>query len=66
MRLSALDQAIAATEIVHDDLIDERVALEERVVRLRPASLDPDFLEERAAIVLGFYRPEEQIILYSH
>jgi cell division protein FtsB len=41
----------------------QRVALEDKVSRLRPDSLDPDLLEERARLVLGFDYPTERVLL---
>lgn len=40
-----------------------RRAWENRVERLRPESLDPDLLEERARAVLGLIRDDEVVIL---
>lgn len=45
-----------------DDLAQERIALESRVKRLRPTSLDPDFLQERARVMLGFTREGELVL----
>ena len=41
----------------------ERLALENRVVRLRPDSLDPDLLEERAGLVLNLGHAEDRVLL---
>ena len=41
----------------------ERLALENRVTGLRPESLDPDLLEERAALVLNLGRAEDRVLL---
>jgi cell division protein FtsB len=41
----------------------EREAIEKRVSLLRPQSLDPDMLEERARRTLGYAHPNEVIIL---
>ena len=40
----------------------EREKLEYRVALLRPESLDPDLLEERARQTLGYARPNEVTI----
>lgn len=40
-----------------------RQALEARVRLLRPESLDPDMLEERARIVLNYGRADELVII---
>ena len=41
----------------------DRVKLERRVTMLRPDSLDPDLLEERARAVLNLGHPDDRIIL---
>ena len=41
----------------------ERERLENRVVRLRPDSLDPDLLEERAQAVLNLGHRDDLVIL---
>lgn len=40
----------------------EREALGRRVGSLRPDSLDPDMLDERARFMLNFARPDEVVI----
>lgn len=44
-------------------LAEERAQLEHRVSLLRPNSLDPDLLEERARVVLNYARDDEMLIL---
>jgi len=63
IRLLSLERGIAQISSEYEGLRSERTALESRVVRLRPGSLDRDLLEERARYVLGFVFPGEQIIL---
>jgi cell division protein FtsB len=41
----------------------ERERLERRVALLRPESLDPDLLDERARAALGYAGPNEIIVL---
>ena len=48
----ALEQRVAALEI-------ERIGLEARAARLRPATLDLDYLDERARITLAAGDSEE-------
>ena len=43
-----LKQDLSETEMLRDDLARQRFELEHRVSLLRPESLDPDMLEERA------------------
>lgn len=56
-------QQIERTHATLDETRAEREALERRVTLLRPESLDPDLLEERARIMLNLARPDEVIIL---
>lgn len=58
-----LTQKIALAEATLDALNGQRAALEARVALLRPESLDPDMLEERARADLNFGRPDEMIVL---
>ena len=58
-----LNQQISDAEAMLAAVSAERAALERRVELLRPESLDPDLLEERARIVLNFARPDELVIL---
>ncbi len=58
-----ITQQIERVEATLDETRAEREALERRVALLRPESLDPDMLEERARIMLNLARPDEVIIL---
>lgn len=44
-------------------LDQEKTQLEHRVQLLRPDSLDPDLLEERARVVLNYARDDEMLVL---
>jgi len=57
-----LQQDLAAVEAEQAALAEERDVLEHRVSLLRPNSLDPDMLEERARAVLNYTRPDEVIV----
>ena len=57
-----LRQKITESEQQLAEIQAEKETLERRVYLLRPESLDPDMLEERARQVLNFARPEEVII----
>lgn len=61
--LMSLERKIERVSANYEALHEERTALESKVVRLRPGSLDRDLLEERARYVLGYYRPDETVIL---
>lgn len=41
----------------------ERTVLEKRVSLLYPDKMDPDMLDERARLMLGFARPDEVIVV---
>ncbi len=58
-----LRQKIGLAEATLTALNSQRTGLEERVAHLRPESLDPDMLEERARVLLNFGRPDEIVIL---
>ncbi|HEY9080749.1 septum formation initiator family protein [Magnetovibrio sp.] len=45
------------------DVRNERFELEKKVHMLRPETLDPDLLEERARDLLGFGKPDEWIVI---
>ena len=47
------------------DLREERLELARKVQMLRPESIDPDLLEERARILLGYAKPDELVVI-SH
>ena len=61
-----LNQQIREAEATLGKVAAERMVLERRVELLRPDSLDPDLLEERARTVLNFARPNELIILLDN
>ena len=58
-----LDQDLAEARDLGARLAGERAVLARRVSQLRPDSLDPDLLEERARQVLNFGTPEDLVIL---
>jgi len=45
------------------DIRDERFDLAQKVQMLRPESIDPDLLEERARILLGYGKDEELVVI---
>ncbi len=63
LRLMSLERSLTKVSKEYDRSHAERIVLEDRVSRLRPGSIDPDMLEERARYLLGYTRPDEQIIL---
>ena len=56
MDLQAQERSLTAQ---HDALEHEKAALEARAARLRPESLDLDYLDERARVLLAAGDPEE-------
>ena len=63
--LMALSQKIEQKEIQHAMLKTEGDATERKVVMLRPSSLNIDFLEERARIVIGYGVSGETVIVQN-
>ncbi|HLI11328.1 MAG TPA: septum formation initiator family protein [Alphaproteobacteria bacterium] len=59
----SLTQKIARAKDTLQVLEAQRAALDARVALMRPDSLDPDMLEERARVLLNFGRPDEIVIL---
>lgn len=62
-RLMSLERQIERTTVAYEQEHLKREQLEAKVVKLRPGSIDPDLLEERARAVLGYARPDEQIVI---
>ena len=50
----ALDRRIVALEVKRDEIAARRIAFENRVALLRPASIDPDLLDELSRSTLGY------------
>lgn len=57
-----LNQQVQEARIEHDQLKARRAALATRVRHLQPATLDPDLLEERARVVLGYVHDDDMVI----
>ena len=62
-RLMSLERSITKISTQYDREHARREQLEARVLKLRPGSIDPDLLEERARAVLGYARPDERIVI---
>ena len=62
-RLAVLNTEVTTMTTQVAQLDTSRLALQNKVVRLRPNSIDPDMLEERARAVLGFDYGSERIVL---
>lgn len=63
LRLVSLERNIERLDRQYGDLSVQRKALENKVVMLRPGSIDPDLLEERARVVLGYHHPDEIVVI---
>lgn len=66
MQLMMLEHDTGKLTDEYDRLHAERLALEDKVVRLRPGTLDRDLLEERARFVLGYVKPGEVVVIQSN
>jgi cell division protein FtsB len=62
-RLMSLERQITKAETEFQKTKTQREQLESKVIKMRPGSIDPDLLEERARSVLGYARPDEQIVI---
>lgn len=62
-RFGSLETSITRTTAEYEQTRTKREQLESRVIKLRPGSIDPDLLEERARIVLGFAREDEHVVI---
>lgn len=58
-----LQEKLATSQQKYEQKLEERTAIENRVKRMRPDSLDVDMLDERARVVLGFMKPSEKVII---
>jgi cell division protein FtsB len=57
------DVSVAETRL--DVLQTQRAVLESQVGKLRPESIDPDLLDERARAVLNFSKPTDLVLRQS-
>ena len=58
-----LKQDLGEAQMLQSDLVRQRLELEHRVSLLRPESLDPDMLEERARMLLNYGHRDDRVIL---
>ncbi len=54
---------IAAAQMVEAQLAGQRAQLDRRTALLRADNLDPDLLEERARLLLGYGHPGDLVVL---
>lgn len=62
IRLMHLKQELKQAEEAYNVVYAEKNAWESRVAGLRPHSLDPDLIEERARLELGMGKKDERVI----
>lgn len=63
LRLISLNHQISTTEKLEKEEAAKRAALEQKVVMMRPGSVNRDLLEEQARSTLGFHYPDEKVII---
>ncbi|HZH27033.1 MAG TPA: septum formation initiator family protein [Azospirillaceae bacterium] len=61
--LSALEGELDRARAALAELKAEREEMENLARRLRPESIDPDLLDERARVMLNFSHPSDLVIL---
>lgn len=62
LRMMRLEAQIQTTQAKLDGVKTEHDALQNRVTRMRPASMDPDLLDEQARRTLNYTAPDEVVI----
>ncbi|GJL84823.1 MAG: hypothetical protein DHS20C02_05980 [Micavibrio sp.] len=63
LRLMSLNSVISKTADEYKILKSKRETIEEKVVMMRPGTINRDLLEERVRLVLGYRHPDEKTIL---
>lgn len=63
LALSSLNAQIETSVAKGDIVSSERQYLEGRVLAMRPDSMNPDMVEERARTILGYKRVDEVVVL---
>ena len=63
LALKDMERELTDLRVIAAELRAERDTLEARSAKLRPDSLDPEMLGERAREVLGFARKNEKVII---
>ena len=54
---------LSAARSVEAQIAEQRLRLERRTALLRTDNLDPDLLEERARVLLGYGHPDDLVVL---
>lgn len=63
LRLVSLNRQIETTEKQYTLSSAERETLEQKVVMMRPGSVNRDLLEEQSRKVLGFHYKDEKVLI---
>ena len=63
LRYVSLNHQISTTEKQYEQERDKRIALEDKVVMMRPGSVNRDLLEEQARSQLGFHYKDEKVLI---
>lgn len=63
LRLLSLNNQISTTEKQYAEEKTEREAVEQKVVMMRPGSVNRDLLEEQSRRVLGFHYKDEKVLI---
>ncbi len=66
LRLVSLNSQIAAADKDFEHSTAERAALEQRVVMMRPGSVNRDLLEEQSRKVLGYHYKDEKVLISNN
>ncbi len=65
VRLVMLETGTSRLEADYQDLHEQRLALENKVIRMRPDSLDRDLAEEQVRHMLGYVRADDKVIFLN-
>jgi len=63
LALNTLESKIEKTVSIRDNIQYKRQIMDHKVASMRPDSLNPDLLEERARFILGYKRVDEVLVL---
>ena len=64
LKYTSLSHRYEVSQMEYDKLKAEREALEARVVRMRPDTIELDLLEERVQVMLGMIPDDAYILTY--
>ena len=61
-RMYELEDQLVVAQAQHEEVIQERITLEQNVTLLKPNSLDLDMVDQRTREVLGYAHPDDIVI----